>query len=292
VKKNKTPRFIYYGRPLSEEDIRIFAPSVMNDEGPSDKVTLKYSFFPTITLVRDLRTQGWIPYAVEQRSTYGHKGDYRKHFTKHMVVFRNPNIEEVENLVPEIILTNSHDGRNSFQFFAGLFHMVKQTSFIISEASFEDFRVKHQGYELAEVKAVVDKVVDIIPHIYDKVNLMMRTTLTPRQKLSFAFEAIRMRWKLVQKGDINLEEVIQPIREDEREDDLWNLFQIVQEKIVKGGIKYEIRKKNHKVRKQTARALVNIDQKIEVKKSLWKLASDLVISLKKNPTLKHEEPVN
>jgi hypothetical protein len=303
VKKDNKIRFVYFGRPLTEDDLQLHAPSVMNNSGPSDRVTVKYSFFPTIQLIRDLRTIGWIPYACEQRTTYGNDGDYRKNFTKHMVVFRNPNVEQVDDLVPEIIVTNSHDGRNSFQFFAGLFHVTKHTSFVIDEASFgdlEDFRVKHQGYEFSEVIRVIDKVVEVIPTIYDKVNLMRKTILTPKQRLSFAFETIRMRWKEMRKEQVSLEDVIKPIRDDEKEGTLWNLFQIVQEKIVNGGIKYDItsQKKDETTgkmipvkRRQTARALVNIDQKIDVKKSIWNIASQLVGAIRKSNAAKEEELV-
>jgi hypothetical protein len=46
-------------------------------------------------------------------------------FQKHLVVFRNNDIqitaEDGDNVFPQILLTNSHDGKNSFTFTAGLF---------------------------------------------------------------------------------------------------------------------------------------------------------------------------
>lgn len=280
--KIKNLRYAHFGRPLTEEEIAQYAPSVINDRAPDiTRVTNKYSFFPTITLIRDLRTIGWIPYAVEQRNVYSPD---RKDFTKHMVVFRNPDISEENNLVPEIVLTNSHDGRNSFEFYAGVYHVVKEMSFIVyheaTETTMEEFRVKHQGYTLDEVKKVIDKVLEIIPEIYDKVRQMSKIVLTHKQKLVFAIEAVKQRWKDT-KQNVDFEDIIQPIREDEHKSTLWNIFQVVQEKIVSGGIKYEIRHKNGKIRKQTARALVNIDQKIEVKKSIWKVAIDMIASVQK-----------
>jgi hypothetical protein len=313
--KNKV-RYYYAGRPLTEEDIRKFAPSVMNEDGPSDNVTEKYSFFPTIELLRQLRTIGWIPYAVEQRVSYTgatrrglkpselknrqEKALTRMHFNKHMVVLQNPTIPPVEDLKPEIVVTNSHDGRNSFQFFAGLFHVTKHTSFVISDPSFgelEDFRVKHQGYDFSQVIKVIDKVMDVIPEIYEKVATMRDTVLTPNKKLAFAFEAVRLRWKEMERSRIDLEEVIAAIREDEKDDNLWNLFQIIQEKLVNGGFKYDIKsvkvdkktgKKKFVTRRQTARALENIDQKIEIKKSLWKIAAKITDAVRRTSSLKHE----
>jgi hypothetical protein len=276
----------------------------MNDIGPSERVTEKYSFFPTIELVRDLRTIGWIPYAVEQRLAYTgytrldpnseeykkrvEAAEDRRNYTKHMIVFRNPEIEEVDNLIPEIILTNSHDGRNSFQFFAGVFHTIKESSFVVYEESLEEFRIKHQGYTLEQVKAVVDKVVEAVPLVYEAVGVMKKVVLNKKQKVAFAFEAIRLRWLEMPKKSVHFDEVIKPIREDEKDDTLWNLFQIVQEKIINGGIKYnvptkKINKKGESIRHQTARALVNIDQKIEIKKSLWRIASQLAMAVKRKP---------
>lgn len=289
-------RYAYFGRPLSEGEISEYAPSVMNETAPASKVTEKYSFFPTIDIVRDLASVGWLVYGVEQRKVQEQNAE-RRDYTKHMVVFENPLFIAEDGMVPQIIMTNSHDGRNSFQFYVGAYNTVKKISYVVdetylehfrlqqlgldaNEVSLEEFRIKHQGYEMKEVKAVVEKAVNIIPYIYEKINIMRRLVLTDKQKLSFAAELIRLRWKITEQK-VNLEEVLRPIREDESESSLWNVMTTLQEKLVNGGVQYDIMGKRGKTRHQTARALVNIDQKIEVKRSIWKAAFLLMDSLER-----------
>jgi hypothetical protein len=109
---------------------------------------------------------------------------------------------------------------------------------------------------------------------------MRRLMLTDKQKLSFATELIRLRWKITEQK-VNLEEVLRPIREDEAESSLWNVMTTIQEKLVNGGVQYDIMSNRGKPRRQTARALANIDQKIEVKRSVWKAAFMLMDSLER-----------
>jgi hypothetical protein len=294
--KTRPIRYAYYARPLTEAEIAQHAPSVMNEGSPASKVTEKYSFFSTIDIVRDLAKVGWLVYGVEQRKVQK-QNEERKDVTKHMVVFENPAFTAEDGIVPQIIMTNSHDGRNSFQFYVGAYNTIKKIGYVVdetylehfrlrqlglsdSEVSLEEFRIKHQGYELNEVKTVVDKAVTIIPYIYEKINVMRRLMLTDKQKLSFATELIRLRWKITEQK-VNLEEVLRPIREDEAESSLWNVMTTIQEKLVNGGVQYDIMSNRGKPRRQTARALANIDQKIEVKRSVWKAAFMLMDSLER-----------
>ena len=118
--------------PLSENFIKSVAPSVYST-GPSHTVSDKYSFIPTTQIITDLSNEGWEVYDASQRKSRT-GGEM---FTKHMLRFRNENIPMTGDIVPEIILTNSHDGRNAFNLHAGLFRLVCSNGLVIADQTFE-----------------------------------------------------------------------------------------------------------------------------------------------------------
>ena len=61
-------------------------------------------------------------------------------FQKHLVVFRNNDIiiegKDNDTVYPQVLLTNSHDGKNAFTFTAGLFRLVCENGLVISTQEF------------------------------------------------------------------------------------------------------------------------------------------------------------
>ena len=53
-------------QPLTYDEIKKYAPSVFTTE-PSQSVSQKYTFIPTLQMVEDMSKQGWLPYKAEQK---------------------------------------------------------------------------------------------------------------------------------------------------------------------------------------------------------------------------------
>ena len=113
-------------QPLSYQEIQEIAPSIFTTE-PSEKVSDKYSFIPTVQVLEDMNELGWKPYEVAQRK--GRNGSHP--YSKHMIRLRNTNLGMIGDSVPELVLTNSHDGRNAFNLHAGVFRLVCANGLII-----------------------------------------------------------------------------------------------------------------------------------------------------------------
>jgi len=62
------------------------------------------------------------------------------------------------------------------------------------------------------------------------------------------------------------------LREEDEGNSLWKVLNVVQEKLIRGGLSYKLRNG----RNQTARELTNIDRQVDVNKKLWELAEDYV----------------
>ena len=91
-------------------------------DAPTREVSSKYVHVPTSRVIDDLMSMGWQPVQAAQRRGRAGKTSM---FSKHMIKFQNPNLiikgNEGDDVFPQIILTNSHDGTQSFKFMMGLY---------------------------------------------------------------------------------------------------------------------------------------------------------------------------
>ena len=71
---------------------------------------------------------------------------------------------------------------------------------------------------------------------------------------------------------INLKELLNPTRMEDMGDDVWSVFNVVQEKIIEGDFEYTM---GTKVRK--ARKVKNFKQDQKINKELFELALEYVV---------------
>jgi hypothetical protein len=251
--------------PLTRTFIESVAPSVYATK-PSNNVSDKYTFIPTTQIVDDLGKGGWQIYSASQRNSRSNAI-----FAKHMLRFRNDDIPMVDGIVPEIVLTNSHDGRNAFNLHAGLFRLVCSNGLVVADQTFEKVKIKHQWYNLEDIQKITDNVITSVPKIMGHVDDFKKTIMSPAARADFAKKAILTRWKDGQEF-IPITEILSPNRSEDQGDRLWEVFNVVQEKIIRGGITYYL----NSGRQQTVRELTNIDQRLNINKKLWSLAEEYV----------------
>ena len=100
-------------KTYSLDEIKQIAPSVFTTEKASH-LTDKYIQTPTSLVVEDLMKLGWQVTKAQEVKSKKYKG-----FQKHIVVFRHPDIQikgkNGDDSFPQILLTNSHDGKAAFK---------------------------------------------------------------------------------------------------------------------------------------------------------------------------------
>jgi hypothetical protein len=106
--------------PLNEDQMRAAAPSIFA-EGKHASRSERYTYIPTIDVLRGLRKEGFEPFMVAQgASRVVGKADY----TKHLIRMRHAGQVQTRPEANEIILINSHDGASSYQMLAGVFRLL------------------------------------------------------------------------------------------------------------------------------------------------------------------------
>ena len=119
----RNTRVLRADAPLSEDQMRSAAPSVFA-EGKHASRSERYTYIPTIDVLRGLRKEGFEPFMVAQGQS---RVEGKVEFTKHMIRMRHVRDDSghvsTKPEANEIILINSHDGASSYQMLAGVFRL-------------------------------------------------------------------------------------------------------------------------------------------------------------------------
>jgi hypothetical protein len=258
---------------LTESEIREKASSIFTAQGAPD-TSEKYSHIPTNRIIQDMEALGWG--VVDAKQERARKGEG---FQKHLVVFRNIDLfiegEDGDDVFPQILLTNSHDGKNSFTFTAGLFRMVCENGLVISTQEFENMRIRHFGYDFEKLQQVITSMVEVLPLTVESMNRFKQTQLGQDQMLDFARRALEVRFGAEQTQNITIDymDLIAPTREEDAGNDLWSVFNVVQEKLMHGMFNYQTGTKMRKARK-----IKNFKQDIELNTKLFELANEYAVN--------------
>jgi len=170
-------------------------------------------------------------------------------------------------------LTNSHDGKNAFTFTAGLFRMICENGLVISTQQFEDVKMRHMGYTFEDLQANIRDMVERLPLTVESMNKMKEIEMGEQAALDFAKKALTTRFgeKEVNRIKVDLKDLLNPTRKEDMGNDVWSVFNVVQEKIIEGDFEYI---SGTKVRK--ARKVKNFKQDQKINKELFELALEYV----------------
>ena len=241
----------------SLEEIKKIAPSVFTaDKAPH--LTDKYIQTPTSRVVEDLMNLGWQVTKVQEVKSRKYKG-----YQKHLIVFRNPEImikgANGDDSFPQILLTNSHDGKAAFNFRVGIFRLVCSNGLVISDADFNNVSIRHINYTFETLQTKIAEVIAKLPNLVQKINLFKTTQLTDAQMQDFAVKAMQLRTK----SRVNIMDVLTADRPQDAGNDLWVVFNRVQEKLLGG---------SYRAGKRKARSVKNFQKDIQLNEQLFELA--------------------
>lgn len=252
--------------PMSEDHMRRYAPAIFAD-GAHESRSDRYTYIPTIELLRGLKNEGFEPFMVAQART---RDEGQRDHAKHLVRLRHANHLSEEN-ANEIILLNSHNGTSSYQMLSGVFRFVCANGLICGDRH-HDIRVPHKGNIKDQVMQGANVILEDFDLITEARETMQAIALAPREQQAFAAAALQLRYDDPTKpAPIDEEQVLRPRRKADTENDLWTVFNRVQENVIRGGQLG----RNAKGRPARTRAVNGIDQSTALNRALWTLAEAL-----------------
>ena len=289
---------------LNDDEIKYLCPVATKKRMVTSEIrklglSKHYSFVPTMKVVNDLRKLGYecvdaTQVKARKKSTDGYQ--------KHMLTFEHPDhkidqVKEVEledgttetqvlpaEEYPQLLLTNSHDGGNAFSLSAGIFRMVCSNGLVIKTEDYGTARLVHKGYSFEAVQKLVKEFEETISEVINKITAMKQVQLTKEQQIEFAKKAALLRFTAKSYNEDNIADVVDldGLLNVERKEDagngLYEVFNRVQESLVKGKYLYassgKVNAEGTKTRK--GREIKNFKQSIDVNKKLSELAFALV----------------
>ena len=258
---------------LNASQIKERAKSVFTDKaGPS--TSEKFTHIPTHKVIEDMEQLGW---GVVDAKEVKARAKNSIGFQKHLVVFRNPDVvingADGDTVFPQILLTNSNDGKNAFTFTAGLFRMVCENGLVVSTQEFENVKMRHMGYTFEELQKQIRAMVEQLPLTVESMNKMKQIQLDEEQAKALAKKALTTRFTedQVEAMDFNLDELLEPTRDEDKGNDLWSVFNVIQEKILSGDFTYM---SGAKIRK--ARKVKNFKQDLDINQKLFAMAAEFI----------------
>jgi hypothetical protein len=253
---------------LNEVQLQELVPSVFA-VGGAEHVSSKYGFIPTIDVVRGLKDSGFHPVSAMQSQT---RLKEKINFVKHIMRFRHESQTKVNDMFPEIVLVNSHDGTTSYQLRAGIYRIVCSNGMIVGDNVFCR-RVKHQGDVVEKVVEAANDLIEIVPISVEKATEWKTIILKPEHKIAYAESAMSIKWEANEnnKFPVDAQQLLSPRRLGDTNNDLWTTFNVVQENMIRGGLRY---RSENGARNRT-RAVNSVGENVRLNTALWSLTEKM-----------------
>jgi hypothetical protein len=259
----------------SEAELKQIAPSVYStakDPRRSDK----YSFLPTNKILEVIEEKGWSPKYARQQG--------RTSFARHMIRLENPKFSKYnlgqDSLTPQLLIDNSHNGKSSAKVHLGIFRLVCSNGLIVGAPGLStSFKFKHIGLNKSDIFETIEEATEQFDLVINHVDEMKNISLTKDQIEEFAIRAISLRNPrnfINEDGTIktenvlskvNIKDIYTPTRSADDSNDLWSVFNVIQEKTVNGLFEFQNGKRTRK-----ARPISQVKKNFKYNKALWETA--------------------
>jgi hypothetical protein len=259
--------------PLSEDQMRATAPSVFAESKHASR-SERYTYIPTIEVLRGLKREGFEPFMVAQGAS---RIEGKAAFTKHMLRLRHADEVSARTETNEIILINSHDGASSYQLLAGRFVFACCNGLVVGDV-IDDIRVPHVGDVRGEVIDGAVRVLKQFKLVDEHAAAMKALPLEPREQIAFATAALALRFgeRSVEGGGhapapVTAEQLNEARRVEDVGPSLWATLNRVQEHVTKGGLIG----RTARGRRMHTRPVASIDRGLSLNRALWRLAEEM-----------------
>jgi hypothetical protein len=253
---------------LSIDNLRQNVPAVFADSA-HESLSQKYTFIPTERVLTGLMSAGFVP--VEARQAHSRKGSPAH--ARHVVRLRR-RFETValRDSVPEVVFLNSHDGTSAYQLRLGLFRAVCTNGLIVSVGAFPTYCVAHRGDVVDQVVTAALEASERFEALANRVERMELCRLDRGEQIRFAGKALALRFPEVDKAGIQPLRLLECRRADDTSDNLWTVFNRVQENLLGGGLV----RRTETGRLSRTRRITSIREDVRLNSRLWDLAEEVL----------------
>ena len=263
---------------LSRKELKIFAPAIFTS-APADHLSDKYHQVRTIDAIDALQGEGWRPVSADQKRSRVADG---VPYAKHLVRFRHEDVQgvfkgsarAVGQAFPEIVLSNSHNGSSCYRLLAGIHVVACSNGLIVAEETIGSIIIRHLQGNSADLIDAATTISNQTKPVIQRVNNMRERILTPEEATAFARSALKMKFPSG-NSPFKPEHVLTARRDEDDREDLWAVFNRVQENLMAGGTVGVTT--GDSGRRYTSRPIRDVNAVLKYNQSLWAMADQLLV---------------
>lgn len=256
-------------RILDNDALRRIAPSIFA-ESPYHSVSDRYGFISTIQVVEQMREAGFFPvFASEARVRLEDK----EGFARHMIRFQREGQGEIEvgGIIPQVCLTNGHEGLTKYNLFSGLYRKICANGLCVPDSLCEGISVRHTKSAAEEIIEGSFEIVKRIDSVLPKIEEYKQIQLTSEEQKVFASSALLLKYE-PDSIPVKPEQVLEPRRRDDIANDLFTTFNRIQESLIEGGNRGRDPKTG---KSRTTRQVKSISENVKLNKALFELTEQM-----------------
>lgn len=239
---------------LNDNRLREIAPSIFAKK-PASNVSERYTFVSTAEVLPVLRDHGFVLINASQRRDAGLTGQHRVELfhRNHLEKLRTGKLESA----PRVILENSHDRTRRLSAMAGYYRLVCSNGMVVASGLASSFVATHVSLDADAIRGMIGNMAKLLDESEGRVEAFRERKLNKIEQSMFAKFAIEARYKGYADMPIEAKDVLVARRDVDKHDDLWTVFNRVQENVIKGGVETRLGRRSRGVTSFHMDTLVN-----------------------------------
>jgi hypothetical protein len=244
-----------------------------------ERLTDRYMPLHTSSLLPVLADYGYSPVQAAQKRSRKASAEH----SAHMLAFAKTDLASLnaDDIRPEIILYNSHDGSGSVKLFAGAFRFICSNG-IVAGDGFQS-RLYHNKSAMLGFEDMLRNTVANLPAMMERINALRSVQLSSAAAYEMAKRSVNTRWDMFDaqtKGVYAIEKTITDVlavnRNEDNYTDAFTVFNRIQESVIRGKtfIKSVTEATPYgSIRK--ARPVNSVKENIRINGALWNIAEEM-----------------
>lgn len=239
--------------------------TILDQKLPS--LTNRYNLAKTSDIITHVESLG---FSMDKFVTLKTRKPERKGFQKHRAVFSSDLFGNTRGDRVQLLLTNSHDGTSSVQLQLGFYRLICANGLVAGDKLTPMIRIKHTQKDLMfTIEREVERLVAYSKNLDSAIDRFKQVILSPLDIKQFNLEAVKIKLG----NDVKIESVdFTPRRREDTGNDLWSVFNVAQENLIRGGSKILLTDATQKNRLISTRAVNSFASSDNINEKLFDLA--------------------
>lgn len=229
---------------------------------PAPTVSSSYKFIDTQRVIELLNDFGFTEDRYSQSRV---RSPETAGFQKHVAIF-NRSVDVDDEGGFNLMMLNSHDGTSSLRVEAGYFRILCSNQLVNSVTG---IRIPHRGDVVSRLESLMPVLFSQLEHFKEVKANLKGIQLSHEQQTNLAELACVLRE--VDISEQNICRFIRPRRRGDVQNDAWTTYNVVQENVVRGGIRVDKTDDDGKTSFRKLKALSSADRIMAANKQLAEL---------------------